>query len=175
MKKLIVIAAVFPFFLSMGCGEEDPGGGGCGGGGPIVKAKVDTADLASGVTVTLTNANQIGRVKVKFTVPVPNVADAAFETSMAAATTLLVEGTGSLTADLADGTLVDTPNEPNEFTWTLNATRDEATLIFVNADSEGGNGTLKTTRTYTATLTIADNTYVEAVPAASFTVTVVAQ
>lgn len=74
------------------------------------------------------------------------------------------------TADIASGTLVTdaAPTAPGQWTFELNEARDAATITFVNEDTAGL--TLKTDRTYTGTLAVVPNTYIESV--ASFTMSV---
>jgi hypothetical protein len=145
----------------------------CGDDGGVVslrKGAVDEAEVSTGVTVTLSGRN--GTVRVPFVEPVPNVADEDFEEELQGAVSLsVVSAASGSSADLTTGTLVsDSPSGPGEWSWTFNEDRDEATLTFFNESASGL--TLKPQNSYSATLTIATNAYVERLPGFAFQVTV---
>lgn len=136
------------------------------------KGVVDEDALdADGVTVTLNG--DIGTVDVPFIAPVPNKADMmelSDSLDDAASLTVRSDVTGT-TANLSDGTWVEgDPSGPGEFNWELNDSRDMLTFTFYNETTAGT--TLKTDRTYTGTMQIATNPYVENVASTAVAVEV---
>lgn len=133
------------------------------------KGEIDEAALSSGVSVNI--SGQTGTVSVPFIEPVPNVPDADLEAELEAAVSLFVQSDASgSSADLAAGSIVGSPAGPGEWSWDLNEDRDEATMTFFN-ESPGGL-TLKNGVSYTATMTLTANDYIESVSAFSMAVTV---
>ncbi|MFO0636712.1 MAG: hypothetical protein U0168_28090 [Nannocystaceae bacterium] len=131
--------------------------------------EIDEAALRDGVTVTL--AGELGSVAVPMR-PVPSADDRQLEQALRRTTSLVVASVASgASADLATGSLVDgDPTGPGQFAWSLSPARDQLTLRFFNASPAGL--TLTVGRAYQATLSVADNGYVERVPAFAFPVTV---
>ena len=134
----------------------------CGDDGGVVatrKGVVDEAALTTGVTVTL--SGQTGSLVVPFAEPVPDIDDDDLVEEVEAAVSLSVRSPASgATADFASGRLVEgTPSAAGEWSFELNDDRDAATLTFFN-QSPGGL-TLKTSNTYTATLSLSTNRYIE--------------
>jgi len=142
--------------LSMACGDDES----------VNKGIVDEDALRDGVPVTL--SGNLGTVQVMFESPVPDVPEDDFEMAMDAAVSLRVRSTTtSNTADLADGTLVQSmPTQAGQFTWGLNSDGTIATLTFYN--QTGGGLTLKAGLTYIAELQVVANDYVESVPPSTF-------
>ena len=148
---------------------------GCPDDGDVVDVRrgvVDESALNQGVIVSLSGSN--GSVTVPFEEPVPDVPDDDFQDEMEGSVSLLVSSTLSgSSADIGAGNPLDpgsSPSAPGDFSWELNADRDQATLTFFNETPSGL--TLKTTNPYSATFSVSPNDYVESVPAISFTVTV---
>lgn len=146
------IFALSLVFAATAC-SDDPAG--------EAKGVVDEDTLNSdGVTVRL-NGN-VGSVDVPFIAPVPsNPTDEALSAALqdAASLTVRSDETGT-TANLSDGEWVEgDPSGPGEFNWSLNDDRDSLTFTFYNETTAGT--TLKTDRTYTGTMQIASNDYVE--------------
>jgi hypothetical protein len=138
------------------------------------KGIVDEEALEAGVVVTL--RGDLGEVEVPFAVPVPasaDTTDAETAQQVAGAVSLVVANRNSgVTADLADGTLVEeTPTAAGQWSFVLNEERDLATLTFFNESPLGD--ALRTSGEYDAYLSIAENDYVEAVPSIGYAVSVV--
>ncbi|MBX7078046.1 MAG: hypothetical protein K1X88_02595 [Nannocystaceae bacterium] len=161
VPRVLLFAAVVAF--AGGCADDE---------GYIAEAlgEIDEAALRDGVTVEL--RGEIGSVAVPMLRPVPAADDRALEQALRRTTTLVVASVASgASADLATGSLVDgDPAGPGEFSWSLSGGRDQLTLRFFNAAPSGL--TLGPGRAYQATLSVADNGYVERVPALAFDVTV---
>ncbi len=135
------------------------------------KGVVDSDTLTEdGVTVRLNG--DIGTVDVPFIAPVPSKPDdETLSESLQDAATLTVRSdvTGT-TANLMDGEWVEEPSGPGEYNWSLNDSRDILTFTFYNETTAGT--TLKTDRTYTGTMQIATNPYVENVASTAVAVSV---
>ncbi|MCA9653399.1 MAG: hypothetical protein H6712_05745 [Myxococcales bacterium] len=142
------------------------------------KGKIDRAALEGGITIQING--DVGSVSVPFEVAVPEASgdsdgdgDQLLEDELSAAVSLVVTSNVSgSTADLSSGTIVDAaPAGPGEWSWTLNGSRDMATMEFFNSSVSGL--TLKPENTYSAMLSVASNGYVETEAAFSFNVTIV--
>lgn len=164
MKRFTGSLFALSLLAATACADDDDAGG--------AKGRVDEAALdADGVTVTL-NGNTAS-VDVPFSEPVPsNPADEALNEALDTAASLSIRSdvTGT-TANLADGEWVDgDPSGPGEFNWALNEDRDMLTFTFYNETTAGT--TLKTDRTYTASVSISTNAYVENLASTAVAVTV---
>lgn len=98
--------------------------------------------------------------------------DATIQLYVDSAVTITVTSVNTGTsANFTEGTYVEgTPANPGEYTWTLSANRDSVTCTFFNETVAGT--TLKTDRTYTAELAVAENPYLETQPSVSVAVSV---
>ncbi len=154
-QALLVTGAL----LSTGCPGDDSAA-------TLNKGEVDESALVAGRTVRISGAT--GTVIVPFSVPVPQVPDADFEDEMDGAVSLQVRSPRSgATAELIAGTLVSSnPSAPGEYTWELNADRDEATMTFFN-ETPGGL-TLQPGLSYDVQLSVSTNMYIENVSPISF-------
>lgn len=154
--------------VTTGCGSDVVESVGASGKGEVDEASLDE----DGVTVVLDG--DMGTVAVPFLVPVPEVdTPARLSDALEDAVSLQVRSdvTGT-TADLSSGRLIEgTPEAAGEFSWALNETRDELTLSFFNETTAGT--TLKTDRSYTASLQVTSNEYVEDVPSLAISAMVV--
>lgn len=147
-----------------GCGEDQV---------ELRRGIVDEAALTGGVVVSV--SGNVGSVSVPFDVKVPSVTDDDFQDVMDGAVWLVVTSVSSgASVDIGAGTPLSaiggTPSAAGEFTWHLNAGRDEATLKFFNATPKGL--TLSRGTPYEAQFSVMPNDYVEEVKAISFPVTV---
>ncbi len=145
------------------------------GCGPVVdidaiKAQVDLSVMKSGIAVTL--AGDLGTVTVPFATPLPEASDAELQTTLQRSVDLVVSSprTG-VSVRLADATLVaETPRQAGEVTWKLSDDRAVATLTFFNVTPQGES--LERGWDYSVALTIADNDFIEAVPAVMLNVNI---
>jgi hypothetical protein len=141
------------------------------------KGVVDEAALAGGVVVVLDA--QTGQLTVPFVEPVPATEGGTggngdeFEDQLSGAVSLVVSSDVSgTTANLVSGILVDSaPTAAGQWTWSFNEANDAAALTFFNQTTAGL--TLDPANTYSATLGVGTNDYVENVSPLVFTVTVV--
>lgn len=136
----------------------------------IAKGEIDTATVADGITLRV--ADGVGTVSVPMMQPVPDTSDSALTAELGGATSLIVENPGSgVTADLADGTYVEgEPSQPGQYTWSLNADRDQVIFTFFNETTGGLQ--LDVGTKYKATLSVSSNAYIDEVDALAFMVKV---
>jgi len=135
------------------------------------KGELDIAALQDGEWPVQING-ELGVVRLPFSTPLPSSIDDVEDPGeeIADALTLLIESDETeTTASLMDGTLVDdVPDEPGEYSCTVNEERTQATIRFFNESDAGL--TVKTDRTYTVMITIDGSAYVEDLDASTFTV-----
>jgi hypothetical protein len=138
------------------------------------KAVIDVDRIRDNEPWPVTIDGDTASVMVPFIEPLPkstdNVDIQEIEDAIGDAVDLTVKSdmTG-VTATITTGTPVaGSPDNPGEFSWTMNDARDEATLTLYNESDDGR--TLKTDRTYTVQVTVTENAYVGQVPATSFKV-----
>ncbi|TPV94608.1 MAG: hypothetical protein B7733_14420 [Myxococcales bacterium FL481] len=150
MKKLT--ACLFGAVLLAGCADDDPDNG-------SNKGEVDRTALEDGLSITL--AAEVGSVVVPFSYPVPSADDSDLQSALSASVSLVVRNDSSgATANLMSGALVNaTPTASGQYAVALNETRDELTVTFFNETGAGQSLTMA--GSYTATLSVATNDYVE--------------
>jgi len=156
LRALLVLTSV----IATACGDD---------GEPLTKGRVDVVALANSATVTLSGAT--GSITVPFATPVPNVPNDDLEEELSGAVALTVSSPRTqVSFNLMDGVLADLPAAPGEYSWVLNAARDQATLTFFNSTTTGF--TLKQGLAYDALLSVGPNDYVQQVTQTSFSVAV---
>lgn len=159
LSTLLVLAGV----LTTGCADDDD----------LTKGVVDVAALTqSGAPPVVTISGQQGTLTVPFSTPVPAVPANSFEDELSGAVLLEVHSprTGN-NASLTEGIISENPSAAGEFSWTLNAARDQATLTFFNTTPTEGL-TLKPGLAYNVGLSVGVNDYVQRVPSTLFVVQV---
>lgn len=157
----VQLLALTASLLLFGCPDDSTQG--------LDKGEIDRDALSGGVDVTISSG--IGTVSMPFSVAVPNVDD--FEDEIDGAISLVVSNDESgTTVDLTSGTAVSgSPSDPGEWSWDLNRDRDRGSFEFFNETVDGQ--ALRSSDSYTATLSVSSNDYLERESAFSFVVDVV--
>lgn len=129
-------------------------------------------DLLQEATWPVQIDGDLASVNVPFSTPLPSAVEDLEDPGeeLASAISMAVRSDESgATVNFTNGTFVgDEPDEPGEFTLTLNAARTQATLTFFN---ESPNGlTLRTDRTYTVSIAIDGSDYIEDLVSSTFEV-----
>ena len=164
MRKFILPVSLVSASFITGCPSSDV----------VSKGVLDEAALDAGVTVAC--VSDICSVDIGLSEPVDG--DVAPETLQqfinSTVSLLLTSDATNASANIAEGTPVEgTPSGAGEYSWAFNADRDVVTLNFFNLTTTGL--TLKSDVTYTGTVSVTTNPYLENVDAASFAVSVTVQ
>lgn len=143
-----------------------------GTGSGVDKGVIDVEQMRSKQPWPVTLEGDTASVKVPFLEPVPesadHLSDPKTELQKALVLTVKSDETGTTANITTAKPVASNPNATGEFSWELNADRDEATLTFFN--EAAGGLTLKTDRTYTLQLAVTDNKYLGEVPTTKFRV-----
>lgn len=164
MRKFILPISLVSASLLTGCPSDEV----------ISKGVLDEAALSAGAAVAC--VSDVCTVDIGLEQPVDgDVAPETLQQFINSTTSVLIQSdmTGT-SANLTEGTAVEgTPAAAGEYSWTFNDARDNVTLSFFNLTTSGL--TLKADRTYTGTVSVSTNPYLENVDAASFGITVTVQ
>lgn len=155
------VAAVVGLLMTAACADDEP---------DQTKGQIDVNTLQLGTTVTLTA--DIGSASVPLIVALPDENLDEIATVLSAVVSLVVTNDATaVSADLSSGSPVDvTPAAAGQYSWSVNSTRDLATLTFYNMTANGLS--LQVGGKYNAMLSVAENAFVETVGTVSIPVTV---